>query len=50
MEILGFNVNFHIEDFLDWLSEVEKFFDVMEVSKHRKGKLVVIRMKGRVVA
>lgn len=48
MKIPLFDGNFHIQE-IDWLSEVDKFFDIMDVPEHRKVKLVAIRLKEGVI-
>ena len=46
-EIPTFNGNVvDIEGCLDWLYEVEIFFEVMEVPKDRRVPLVAYKMKG----
>ncbi|KAK3434082.1 hypothetical protein EUGRSUZ_L00350 [Eucalyptus grandis] len=41
-----FNGNLNIEDFLDWLWKVEKFFDAMEIEEDRQVKLVAYKLEG----
>lgn len=46
MDIPHFNGSMHIEDFIDWMTEVGRFFDYMNIEEERKVKLVVLRFKG----
>ncbi|KAI6691341.1 hypothetical protein NL676_028169 [Syzygium grande] len=46
VDLPTFNGNLDIEDFLDWLWEVEKFFDAMDIDEDRQVKLVAYKLKG----
>lgn len=40
----------NIEEFLDWLSEVERVFDGYDVDEYRRVKILVMKFKGSVIA
>ena len=46
INIYFFSRNLNIEDFINWIAEIDKFFDYMEVSKEKMVKLVACRLKG----
>jgi len=45
IEIPSFSENLDIESFLDWVYEVEKFFDMAYISKEKHVKFVRISSK-----
>lgn len=50
VDLPSFNEQFHIEDFLYWISEVERFFSYLEIEEAKKVKLVAYKLKGGVSA
>ncbi|EEF31354.1 conserved hypothetical protein [Ricinus communis] len=48
VDILNFNSDFYIKKFLDWLTEVDKFFKYTEFPENREVKFVAYRLKEEV--
>ena len=46
VELPSFNGNVSIEEYLDWVSEVEKFFDYMDTADDKQMCLVAYKLKG----
>jgi len=49
VEISTFSENLNIESFLDWINEVNKFFDIAYVPVEKQVKLVAYKLKGGAV-
>ena len=45
-DIPSFGAGFNIEEFIDWVNEVERFFEFMDISEETKVKLVAYKLKG----
>ena len=46
VDIPFFSGNLNIEDLINWVAEIDKFFDYIEVPKEKQEKLVACRLKG----
>ena len=46
VDISNFSGNIDIEGFLNWLTEVNRFFDYIELPEERKVKFIIYRLKG----
>ena len=46
VDIPNFNGNFNIVDFIDWIADIDKFFDYLRVPEEKRVRLVACRLKG----
>ena len=46
VELPSFNGNVSIEEYLDWVNEVEKFFDYMGTADDKQVCLMAYKLKG----
>lgn len=45
IEILIYRGSIVLSEFLDWIAEVERFFDYIEISDDKQAKLVAFKLK-----
>ena len=50
IELPSFNGNISIEEYLDWVSEVDNFFDYMDTADDKQVCLVAYKLKGKASA
>ena len=50
VDIPSFSENLNIESFLEWIYEVDKFFDMAYVLTEKQVKFVAYKLKGGAVA
>jgi len=48
MEVPMYEVNLEVEELLDWINYLDKYFDYEEIDDEKKLKHVVTRLKGHV--
>jgi hypothetical protein len=46
MEVLMYEGNFDVEELLDWISALDKYFEYEEIDDEKKVKHAVIKLKG----
>jgi len=46
IEILSFSGNLYIKSFLDWVYEVQKFFDMAYILEEKHVKFIAYKVKG----
>lgn len=50
IDLPNFNGHLHVENFLDWILEVENFFDYMQTPEAQQVKLVAYKLRGGALA
>lgn len=46
MDLPSFDGRLHIADFIDWVHNVENFFNYLDILEDRQVKLVAYKLKG----